>query len=282
MAWTGMCLTEYVRRGQDKQLLSDALKILPHLVPAPIQDNSWSATHAESLIASGLHEASVLRRDYPTTKRIDICHFGSAITTAPVSPELFINTFGVQDFVLCVGRIENRKNQLMLMHALEESDVPLVLLAGAGSYEVDYADAVRQFQRRGETVIIDELSPEMIASAYAASRVHALPSWYELPGLVSLEAALYGTNVVATKNGTAADYFGPLAFYCEPHNPESIRNAVEAAYSTPKSEPLKQPLKHCAERFTWQRCAEELLQIYQQILGRNSHPELPPPIEAHP
>ena len=45
--------------------------------------------------------------------------------------------------------------------------------------------------------IIDHLPQELLASAYAAAGVHALPSWMETCGLVSLEAALCGTPLVA-------------------------------------------------------------------------------------
>ena len=38
----------------------------------------------------------------------------------------------------------------------------------------------------------------LLASAYAAARVFALPSWFETPGLAALEAALAGCSVAIT------------------------------------------------------------------------------------
>ena len=50
-------------------------------------------------------------------------------------------------------------------------------------------------QRGGEAVrwlgASDHDDP-LLASAYAAARVFALPSWFETPGLAALEAALAG------------------------------------------------------------------------------------------
>ncbi|NDC36721.1 MAG: glycosyltransferase [Proteobacteria bacterium] len=172
--------------------------------------------------------------------------------------------YGVKDFVLCVGRLESRKNQLMLLKALEDSEVPVVLVGGGFTYQPEYAEAVRNFKRRGETLVLGRLEPEMLAAAYAAAKVHALPSWYELPGLVSLEAASYGCAVVVTDNGTARDYFGDCAMYCNPGDEQSIRKAIEAALAAPVSPTLRAVV----EQFRWDSIGPTTVTVYQDILGR--------------
>ena len=56
----------------------------------------------------------------------------------------------------------------------------------------------------------------LLASAYAAARVFALPSWFETPGLAALEAALAGSAVAITPFGSTREYFGDLVTYCRP------------------------------------------------------------------
>ena len=53
-----------------------------------------------------------------------------------------------------------------------------------------------------------------LASAYAAARVFALPSWFETPGLAALEAGLAGCAVAITPYGSTRDYFGDLRAVC--------------------------------------------------------------------
>lgn len=152
----------------------------------------------------------------------------------------------------------------MLLKALEDSEITLVFAGGGFTYQPEYEEVCRRFSRKGKTVFLDRLSPEMLASAYSAARVHALPSWFELPGLVSLEAAEYGANVVVGDKGTISDYFGGHAFYCSPDDSESVRNAVLAAYYAP---PRRGELETCVKEFSWDRAAEETLAVYQQVLG---------------
>jgi glycosyltransferase involved in cell wall biosynthesis len=48
-------------------------------------------------------------------------------------PSLFEKTHGLRDFLLCVGRIEPNKNQLLLCYALRETDIPIVLVGKESS-----------------------------------------------------------------------------------------------------------------------------------------------------
>ena len=77
----------------------------------------------------------------------------------------------------------------------------------------------------------DSVEHAELAPLYRASKVHALPSWSETTGLVSLEAALCGCNIVTTDRGYTRDYFGDMAWYCDPYDNRSIRRAVEAAHA---------------------------------------------------
>ncbi len=258
-------LMEYVARGQDRnwweQQTTDVMR-----TPACARfENGRSIEGAAMLLTCGARESAVLRRDYPGLRTpITEVSFGCDLP-APGNPQSFINQYGIRDFVLCVGRLESRKNQLMLLKALEDSELPVVLVAGAFSYQPEYADAVRRFRRKGQTLVVDHLSPEMLASAYAACRLHVLASWYELPGLVSLEAASLGKNVVVTDCGTTFDYLGEMGFYCEPQNPRSIRNAIMAAYHTPVSPELRQR----AAGYTWERYVDGVVKVYEGVLRRS-------------
>ncbi|MBX7144243.1 MAG: glycosyltransferase [Oligoflexia bacterium] len=258
-------LCEYINRRQDKNWWEAHATDCMRVAPAQRFENAWTAEHAAALFPNGAQETKALKRDYPRAGRMIEVKLGHEVGAQGDAAE-FEQAYGVRDFVLCVGRFEFRKNQLMLLKALEDSEVTVVLASGGFSYDADYDRAVRSFKRKGKTLILDRLSPQMLASAYAAAKVHALPSWYELPGLVSLEAAHHGCNVVVGNNGTAPDYFGSHAFYCDPWNESSIRNAVLAAYHAPVSAELKA----LAKSYTWERCVAETLGAYEQILGSSS------------
>jgi glycosyltransferase involved in cell wall biosynthesis/tetratricopeptide (TPR) repeat protein len=257
-------LQEYVlMKGQDRTWLQSQLKAVHTVRPALRFQNDWSVQKAAALLTNGKGESDVLRRDYGALSNIREVPLGFDQSGAE-DPELFAREYGVKNFILCVGRLEFRKNQLMLLRALEDSPLPVVLAAGGFSYSPEYEQAVRSFRRKGVTIITGRLSDQMLASAYAAAKVHVLPSWYELPGLVSLEAAWHGCNVVAAENGTARDYLGDFALYADPSHEGSIRNAVLAGYSMPVDPAFRE---HVAQ-YTWDRSVDSLIAVYEEFLGK--------------
>jgi len=253
-------LIEYAQNGDIAQY--EARRAIWNSQPAaPSFDNSWTVANAAALLTNGANESESLLRQYPNCKSFVVVPLGHEVATAD-DGSLFAQRYGVKDFVLSVGRFENRKNQLMLLKALEESELTVVLVSGGFSYQPEYDRAVRGFKRKGRTVVVERLSAEELASAYNAARIHALPSWFELPGLVSLEAGSYGRNVVVTDCGTTRDYLGDDAFYAAPDDASSVYNAVMAAYYSP----LRQGLQTRARSFTWANTAQATLAVYQRVV----------------
>ncbi len=271
-------LVGYVQSGQNRAFWESSKPDLSRIPGCQPFDNAWTARNAAALLPNGSKEAETLRRDYAGIKKIVEIKLGYEVGGKPApDPKAFEREFGVKDFILCVGRLESRKNQLMLLKALEDVDLPVVLACGGFTYQPDYDRAIRNFKRRGKTVILGRLSDQMLANAYAAAKVHVLPSWYELPGLVSLEAAYYGCNVVVTNNGTAWDYLGDKAFYCNPWDEVSIRETTLAAYNSP----LKQGLKEVVMSNTWDSVADKTLATYNESLGRNTYEQKSAPIAVY-
>ncbi len=226
-------------------------------------DFNFIASNAEVLLASGEYERHCIRRDFPNVRIVETVKLGfdRPENSEHISPDLFISQYGVRDFVLCVGRLETRKNQLMLLYALKDIDIPVVFV-NSRTIQPEYEYLCRRFRRKGKTIFTGRITQEMLFSAYKAARVHALPSWYELPGLVTLEAAWFGCNIAASVQGTIKDYLGEDAFYCEPDDPVSIRKAVTGAFE--KSPDLF--LRNKLEGNTWEKEAETLLGIYEKVI----------------
>jgi glycosyltransferase involved in cell wall biosynthesis len=174
----------------------------------------------------------------------------------------FESRFDARDFVLCAGRMEPRKNQLLLIRALRGTGLKLVLIGGPRKTSLGYYQKCRREADRN-VLFMNWMGREDLASAYAAAKVHALPSWVETPGLVSLEAGLAGCNVVTTRVGSATEYFGEYAWYCDPSSVQSIRTAVEDAFAAKRSEKLRE---HILTHFTWEKAAEKTLQAYKMVL----------------
>jgi glycosyltransferase involved in cell wall biosynthesis len=118
--------------------------------------------------------------------------------------------------------------------------------------------------------IIEHLPPKRLRSAYAAARVHVLPSWIETCGLVTMEAALADCNVVVSIAGYELEYFRDMAYYCDPADVDSIRQAVVEAYGNyARDGEQRRRLKELIlQEYSWIRAAEATHQAYRRVLER--------------
>ncbi|MDA8217256.1 MAG: glycosyltransferase, partial [Dehalococcoidales bacterium] len=224
---------------------------------------------ADHIIALSEHEITRLWATGATPRPYSLVHNAadfSRFTQASAKP--FYDRYGLRDYVLCVGRIERRKNQLMLVHALRDANVPIVLIGSTG--EVDYAELVRR-QAGDNVTFIDRLphDGDLLASAYAGARVFVLPSWSEGAPLVALEAAAAGTALVLSDRSAEREYFGDLATYCDPASVESIHQTVLAAYAGASAEGEKRQARQelIRSKYTWENAARGTFAAYRSALA---------------
>ncbi|MFN8512989.1 MAG: glycosyltransferase [Chloroflexia bacterium] len=213
-------------------------------------------------------EAAALQADFPDlTAPLNIVHHGIDRRFAGGDGARFCAAYDLpmRGFVLGVGRKEERKNWAAAIVACRELGLPLVLIGHEPEGAADYLARCRALAAGAEPPILflQHLDPATIADAYAAARVHVLPSYFEVAELVSLEAALGGCNIVATLNGGMHSYLGDDAWYCDPDSAESVKAAVAAAWAAPLRPELGPAL---AETFTWERAARATLATYQEAL----------------
>lgn len=166
--------------------------------------------------------------------------------------------------VLCVGRIEPRKNQLALITSLRDTMIPLTIVGPVGRFNGGYA---RRCRRAGgsQTRFLHAQPPQTLRDLYHRTAVHACVSWYETPGLVNLEAALCGCAIVSSTGGCPREYLGDDAEYAEAGDPRSIRAAVERALARGPSPALAERIRR---EFTWDAAARATLKAYELALGR--------------
>lgn len=163
--------------------------------------------------------------------------------------------------VMCAARIEGRKSTLNLVKAVKNTNYKLVLVGNQSKNQKDYVEQVHI--EAGENVIfLGAIPHEQLRDLYKVAKVHVLASWMETPGLSSLEAAVMDCNIVITKKGDTEEYFEDYAFYCEPDNVESIKNAIDNAYNEPINPKLKEKI---ITKYIWEETAEKTLKGYNLV-----------------
>jgi len=197
-------------------------------------------------------------------ERIHVVPNGAQVRFADADPQPFAELVGALGFVLCVGRIEPRKNQLGLLKAMRRTNVPIVILGDVVPGCESYARACREIAGPEVRFVgrFDHHDP-MLESAYAACGCLVMPSWYETPGLAALEAAMTGTPLVLPEGGSAREYFGDDAAYVKPGRHRAIRHAVFAAILRGRSSNLAERVQRT---FSQLAVARATLQAYERVL----------------
>ncbi|MDR0268453.1 glycosyltransferase [Paenibacillus sp.] len=217
---------------------------------------------ADLLLPNGVGEVELIRSIFKPAKQLRYLVVPNAIDARIFSYDPKTS----RETVLCVGRFEPRKNQLNLIRAFNDLPYKLILAGTAHETQRKYFEAMKKAIRKDNIEIMDEVDHRDLQTLYERAKVHVLPSWYDTPGLVSLEAAVSGCNIVATTRGTTTEYFGDDAFYCEPGDVESIRRAVTEAFGAPYNERLQNRI---ISEYTWERAADLTVQGYERLLGLN-------------
>lgn len=168
-----------------------------------------------------------------------------------------------KDCILCVSRIEGRKNQLNIVRALKDLPVKMVFIGKPGPNFHKYYKKCRD-ESSENTVFLGQIDHEELPQFYKLAKVHILASWMETPGLSSLEAAAMKSNIVVTKKGDTEDYFKDFAYYCEPDDVDSIRQAIMNAYNSEFDLKLLDLIK---EEYTWEKTALATMQGYEKALN---------------
>ncbi|MDI3320259.1 glycosyltransferase family 4 protein [Pinibacter soli] len=216
---------------------------------------------ASLLLPNSNSEYNRLARNYKTTQNYLVVP--NAISTA-----LFLKNSSPaknEKLVLCVGRIEGLKNQLNLIKALNDTEYQLIIIGAAATNQLDYFEQCKA-AASANISFIDNIPQQQLVRYYEEAKVHVLPSWFETTGLSSLEAGAMGCNVVITDKGDASEYFGDLAFYCDPASSSSIFKAVDEA----AKEPVKQALREkIISNYTWEIAALKTEEAYNIVLQKS-------------
>ena len=228
---------------------------------------------ADHLVVLGSIERNMLIDGYlMPPEKITVIHNGIGEEFFSASPQAFEAAHAIpHPFVLHTGIVNDVKNQLGLVRALKNEDVHIVMVGYAGKGNEEYLAACLK-EGGGKVHYLGELPHgPLIASAYAAADVVAIPSRHEgMPNSI-LEGLASDKPVVLTDNHTM-DFTLPkdVAREVAPDDHEAIRKAVMGFLN---DRPAPGRARAVVAQMSWGAVAEQLERIYLSLMPR----ELPPP-----
>jgi len=167
------------------------------------------------------------------------------------------DTVSQGEYVLAVGAIQRRKNQLAALEAASAVGLPLVVVGPPKD------PALADELRRGGARVDGYVDTERLAELYRGAACLVQTSRYEGFGLPVVEAMASGTPVVAVREPALAEVAGDAAVLVDEADlADGIRRALAERHR------LAALGLERARGFSWRASAERTLEVYRDILGR--------------
>lgn len=175
-------------------------------------------------------------------------------------------------YILFVGTWEPRKNipALLDAYALLPQDVRKdygLLLVGEPGWLFDATqERIEAMQAQGYAIHQRSgVSDTALVDLYNVASMVVLPSLYEGFGLPALEALACGVPVVASDTSALPEVVGDLGLLCDPHDPQSLADAMLAALDEREQARALRQGPPWAAQFTWERSAQIALSVYNSL-----------------
>ena len=181
-------------------------------------------------------------------------------------------------YIVHHGTLQPRKNLVRLIQAYDlllerrpELDIQLVLMGPQGW---QYEDIVREGKRqrsKGKVIFTGALSDSDLALLLKGALLAVMPSLYEGFCLPMIESMACGIPTIASNTSCLPEVSGNLLSYFDPLSIEEMENCMQAAvFDSAQRERLSKSGTLRASVFSWERCAEETLNVLIDA-GNNSH-----------
>jgi len=178
---------------------------------------------------------------------------------------------GTDDYVLAVGTAEPRKDLPSLVRAFDQlaGDRPglaLVLCGPPGWGESALHESVTGAVHMKRIVRTGWVDDTTLAGLISRASVLAYPSIYEGFGFPPLQAMAAGVPVVATRAGALFEVLGDAALMVDVGDRDALVHALDLVLGNRDvRERLVASGSARAARFTWEKCADGLAELYRAV-----------------
>lgn len=172
-------------------------------------------------------------------------------------------------YILTVGTIEPRKNQLAVLKAINHLnlDIPYVIVGKPTAYKQQLVDYI-QINRLSDQVYFLHGVPDIdLPALYQQAECMIYLSHYEGFGLPVVEAMASGCPVIASSLSCLPEIGADAALYCEPDDENAIGSLLERLLGdTVLQHDLSERGKKRAQFFHPEHRVNALMDLYQQII----------------
>lgn len=178
-----------------------------------------------------------------------------------------------QTYILSVGSIEERKNLMLAVKAMNRVDENIHLIA-IGK-QTPYAEKIKKYIRTNKlehrVTLLSNVPFDELPAIYRQARLFVYPSFFEGFGIPIIEALHSGIPVIAATGSCLEEAGGPATLYTNPADEKELSRKITAILQHPQTaREMIEKGKEYVKRFDEKHIARRLMAIYQEVSNKNS------------
>jgi glycosyltransferase involved in cell wall biosynthesis len=164
-------------------------------------------------------------------------------------------------YILCLGTLEERKNQHRLVEAFAN-----VLVGKPTSYTPKILEHIKKHNLEDKVKILSDVPTAHLPALYQEAELFAYISIYEGFGIPVLEALHSGTPVLAAKGSCLEEAGGPGGLYANPYQKEDISHQLNNLITDAalRKHLVEAGTQHISQ-FSGENIARQLVDLYKNI-----------------
>lgn len=172
-------------------------------------------------------------------------------------------------YILTVGHLESRKNQIQAIEALSECksfDGELVIVGRDLGSGATLRNRIAELKLDARVRLMENVSDPELASLYQGAEAVICPSRYEGFGITLLEAFQHKRPVIASAIGPHLEVAAGSARWFDPieGGASELAECIDEITSSPDRGKVLNGLER-VDRFSWDRAARKLEKVYAEL-----------------
>ena len=193
------------------------------------------------------------------------------LAPAPEFQESVKRRYALPDnYLLCVGTLEKRKNQLLLLQAWHQAatDLHLVFVGRTTKYAQLLHDYIAQHKLADKVHFLPYVAFNELPAIYHLAKLFVYPSVFEGFGIPILEALNCEVPVITSTGSCFSEAGGKGSKYVDPDNVNALAKAIQevSQNETLCLEMKKLGLEH-AQKFRPEITVKQLEELYRKVLS---------------
>ena len=246
----------------------------------------YACDHADKVIAISEQTKKDIMEFYKTPEeKISVCYQSCnpafAETVSERTKQQIKEKYSLPDqYFLYVGSIIERKNLMGICKAIyllrNELKIPLVVIGDGTKYKQQVKDFIKQIGLEKQIIFLSEnplakvassfLKAEDFPAIYQSAIAMIYPSFFEGFGIPVLEALWSRLPVITSNVSCLPEAGGDGAYYVDPNSSEEIAEGMKTIFADGSfTEALKEKGWQHAQNFTQQKCAADVMRVYEEL-----------------